>query len=120
MSFDVNGQLIPPEAAPPTRKLWADMLGLGEFFRVISDPSLMTRAQTMMSAVIEHAAAMKRIEEKLDRILEERNGMRRDGPAAISSAIGADGTGRRTAAGGVANDGDRHASQHGDSASQGD
>jgi len=104
-------ELKPIGEAPSTRRLWSDMLGLGDLFRVLSDPGLIAHVHAMMTAVMEAAAANKRIEEKLDRLLAEREAdaarVDRTGAASLPFEYRADGTGRTTFAGGVADDGNR-------------
>jgi hypothetical protein len=63
---DSDGQA----SAPETKSLWGDMFGLGPLMKVISDPSLGLHAQAMMQAIADGANASRRIEIKLNRLLE--------------------------------------------------
>jgi hypothetical protein len=80
--------------------MWSDMLGLGSFFRILSDPSLVDQVHAMMGAVIEAAQANKRIEAKLDELLAERR------LTAIPQHYGPSGAGAYPAAGRALDHGD--------------
>jgi hypothetical protein len=67
--FGMNGNGQEQPAAPETSSLWGDMFGMGSLFKMISDPGLMAHTHAMMAAVIEGANANRRIEAKLDRLL---------------------------------------------------
>ena len=59
------------EAQPQdTKSLWGDMFGLGGLMKVITDPALVAHAHAMMQATIEGANSSRRIELKLDRLLQ--------------------------------------------------
>jgi hypothetical protein len=103
-----------------TKNLWGDMFGLGGLMKVITDPALVNHAHAMMQATIEGANANRRIEAKLDRLLQalghEINDINSRFPVALAAPPalleqnGADGTGGHTASTGVADDGSRVAS----------
>jgi hypothetical protein len=65
-----NGSEDTQGPAPDTKSLWGDMFGLGPLMKVISDPALGQHAQAMMQAIAEGANASRRIEVKLNRLLE--------------------------------------------------
>jgi hypothetical protein len=110
-----------------TKSLWGDMFGLGSLMKVITDPALVSHAHGMMQATIDGAHANRRIEAKLDRLLQalghEINDINsrfpaqfhpRDMPGGTTPALlvqdGPHGTGGHPAATGAADDGSRGAS----------
>jgi hypothetical protein len=104
------------EQPQATGSLWGDMFGLSGLMKVITDPALVEHAHGMMQATIEGANANRRIEAKLDRLLQalghEIDDINSRFPAAFGPQPAAllvqhrtDGTGGNPAATGVAHDG---------------
>jgi hypothetical protein len=101
-----------PNIEPPsTRRLWADMFGLGDLYRVVTDPGLITQTHAMVGAITDAVGAMRRIEAKLDRLLAEYgidvNAMESGtvGTASLPLQHGPNGTGGHPTAGGAVDDG---------------
>lgn len=64
-----NGEQPRQEQAQSTSSIFGDMFGIGQLFKVITDPALQAHTHAMLAAVIEGASATRRVEAKLDRLL---------------------------------------------------
>ena len=105
------------EQPQDTKSLWGDMFGISGLMKVISDPALIAHAHAMMQATIEGANSSRRIEAKLDRLLQalghEISDINGRFPAAFQPLTapalleqnGADGTGGHAPATGALDDG---------------
>jgi hypothetical protein len=105
-----EGLPVLPEAEP-TSNMWLNMLGLGGLAATINDPSFHAQVRAFAQAQFEMLAIAKRLESKLDVLLEvaqlDPSQLTTPGTAALPPRNGADGARPATAASGAADDGNR-------------
>jgi hypothetical protein len=91
--------------APSSASLWGDVFGIGNLIKTITDPSLGQHAHSMMQAIIESGQASRRIEQKLDALLQVLGHGDNERSTALLAANRTDGGGRPTLAGRPVDDG---------------